>query len=140
MEAVEVVESPVEQIRFPEMRTEVVLAVRSLSDPDYQQRVWIRGEYPRENFHDNFTENVHVLFDDVVVLPDPQVGVGAVLYPDEVDAMKALGEVLDPLIDELGNVDDAAYLAHPKWAEVVHRAKNAYQVLHANDNQHSTDD
>lgn len=139
MEAVEVVEPPVEQIRYPNFRAELVYAVRALSDPDYQQRVWVHGEVPAEGRYD-FTHSVHILFDDMSVLPDPQIGVGAVLYPDEVDVMKALGEVLDPLIDELGNVNDAAYLAHPKWAEVVRRAKNAYQVLNANDNQHSTED
>ncbi|MGI8307131.1 hypothetical protein [Saccharopolyspora hattusasensis] len=33
----EIVEPPVEPIRYPEMRSEVVDAVKSLSDPDYQR-------------------------------------------------------------------------------------------------------
>ncbi|GGI76806.1 hypothetical protein GCM10011581_12400 [Saccharopolyspora subtropica] len=133
MEDVEAVESPVDPIRFPDMRAEVVLAVKSLADPDYQQRVWIRHEYPHEGFYDDFTQNVHILFDDTCVLPEPHQRVGSVLFPNEVDVMKALGDVLDPLIDELGDASDAQYLAHPQWTEVVHRASNAYQVLHAND-------
>lgn len=140
MEAVEVVESSVEQIRYPNFRAELVQAVRALSDPDYQQRVWVEGEVPAAGRYD-FTHCIHILFDDMSVLPEPEKGsVGAVIYPNEVDAMKALGGVLDPLIDELsGTATDAAYLTHSKWAEVMRRAKNAYQVLRANDDQHSTD-
>ncbi|MBB5157350.1 SCO4402 family protein [Saccharopolyspora phatthalungensis] len=133
MEAVEVVESPVEPVRYPSMRAEIVLAVKALSDPDYQQRVWIRRQYPHENFYDDFTQNAHILFDDTCVLPDPETGVGDVLYPDEVGVLRALGEVLDPLINELGNVSDERYLQHPQWAEVLRRSERAYRVLSQND-------
>lgn len=126
-------EKAVEPIRYPDMRAEVVGAVKALADPDYQQRVWIRQEFPHENFYDDFTQKAHILFDDVLVLPEPESAVGDVLYPNEVDALRALGEVLDPLIDELGEAPDARYLDHPQWAEVIRKAENAYRVLSNND-------
>ena len=135
METVEIVESAVESLQYPDMRAEVVDAVRSLADPSYQQRVWIRREYPEEGFYDDLTTNVNILFDDVCVLPEPEQRVGVVLYPSEVGVMKELGDVLDPLIDELGDVSDARYLEHPQWAEVVRRAQRAYEVLHQNDSK-----
>lgn len=133
MEAVEIVEPPVDPLRYPEMRAEVIDAVTSLADPDYQQKVWIRREYPQPGFYDDLTTNINILFDDVCVLPDPQTRVGIVLHPNEVDAMKALSNVLDPLIDELGDAPDTQYLNHPQWTTVVTTARQARQTLIHND-------
>ncbi|WP_143061026.1 SCO4402 family protein [Saccharopolyspora shandongensis] len=135
MEAVEIVEPPVESIRYPEMRAEVIDAVRSLSDLDYQRRVWIRHEYPQDGFYDDLTTNVNILFDDTCVLPEPEQRVGVVLHFSEVEAIKALGEVLDPLIGELGDASDGQYLEHPQWPEVVTRAQRAYQILSRHENR-----
>lgn len=125
-------EHSVASVRHPSMRAEVVLAVQSLADPAYQQRVWIRREYPQDNFYDDLTQNVNILFDDTGVLPDPSSAVGDVLYSNEVDPMATLNNVLDPLIDELGNADDSQYLDHPQWPVVVRTAQAAYAALHAN--------
>lgn len=125
-------EHSVTSVRHPSMRAEVVLAVQSLADPAYQQRVWIRREYPQDNFFDDLTQNVNILFDDTGVLPDPSSAVGDILYPSEVASMTALGNVLDPLIDELGNADDAQYLDHPQWSQVVRSAHAAYTALNTN--------
>jgi hypothetical protein len=114
------------------MRAEVIEAVRSLADPRYQQRVWIRHEYPHEGFYDDLTMNVNVLFDDTSVLDDPAKSVGVALYEEETEVMRALAAVLSPLVDELEDASDAAYLAHPSWATVVARAQAAYALLHRN--------
>lgn len=130
----EIMEPPVDAIRYPEMRAEVVEATRALADPEYQHRVWIRGEYPHEGFYDDLTTNIHTLFDDVCVLPNPHSRVGFVLYPNEVEALHALGELLDPLINELGDTNDAQYLSHPQWPEITNKAQHAYETLRSNDN------
>lgn len=119
-------------IRYPQMRAEVIEAVRSLADPHYQNRVWIRREYPHEGFYDDLTATVNTLFDDTSVLDDPAASVGVVLHQDETEAMRALAAVLSPLVDELAGASDAAYLAHPAWADVVSRAKAAYAALRRN--------
>ncbi|MBQ0923049.1 SCO4402 family protein [Saccharopolyspora endophytica] len=137
MEAVEIVEPAVTPLRYPEMRAEVIDAVTSLADPDYQQKVWIRREYPQPGFYDDLTTNINILFDDVCVLPDPRTRVGIVLHPSEVDAMKALGDVLDPLVDELGDATDAQYLNHPQWTNVVTAAQHARHTLMHSDEANS---
>ncbi|MEY8040070.1 hypothetical protein AB8O55_11750 [Saccharopolyspora cebuensis] len=126
-------EPAVTPVTYPEMRAEVIDALGCLSDPDYQQRVWIRHEYPTEGFYDDLTINVNILFDDARVLPDPEPRVGWVLHPTEVDAMRTLGQALEPLIDNLGEASDARYLEHPQWPEIITRARHAHQVLVHND-------
>lgn len=118
------------RIRYPELRHEVIRSVEALADREYQERVWIRGEFPREPFFDDLTLNVHILFDDVQVLPDPADAVGDVLRPNEVASLAALGAALAPLLDELGDVGDAAYLAHPAWDRVISAAQGALLELH----------
>ena len=93
---------------------------------------WIRREYPQDTFYDDLTQNVSILFDDTGVLPDPASAVGDILYPSEVTSMTALGNVLDPLINELGDADDAQYLDHPQWSHVVRLAQAAYAALNTN--------
>ncbi|MEO7261620.1 MAG: hypothetical protein ABI047_10255 [Jatrophihabitantaceae bacterium] len=90
-----------------------------MSDAEHQQKAWIRRECPQLDYFDDFTQNVHVLYDDCQVLPEPTSRLWSVLLPgDEVDRLRALGKVLDPLIDELGDAPDAVYLADPRWAAV----------------------
>ncbi|TCK20424.1 SCO4402 family protein [Pseudonocardia endophytica] len=133
MEDLAIMESPVETIRYGDFRAAVVDALRVLADPEYQERVWIRHEFPPGIKYDELDYRVHILFDDMVVLPDPEPAIGALIYPDEVDTLRALGAVFESLIDELGDVGDAEYLAHPRWTDVVRGAAEAYRVLHAND-------
>ncbi len=116
-------------VRFPEMRAEAVGAVRALSDRAYQDRVWIRRELPTPTFMDGLDLNVHILFDDTRVLPDPTPVVGVVIHADEVESLQALGDVLALLIDDLGDVPDADYLADPRWAQVVDAAVAALAAM-----------
>ncbi len=38
-------------VKYPLARWAVIEAVAALSDPEYQQRIWIRHELPHENYH-----------------------------------------------------------------------------------------
>jgi len=120
-------------IRYPGMRQQVLSAIDALADPEYQQRVWIRRELPHPDYYDELDLNVHILFDDAQVLPDPASAVGVLLHPDEVEPLGALGTVLDPLIDELDDQPDAVYLGHPRWGEVVRAAEAARSVMRAHE-------
>lgn len=121
------------EVRYPSSRLKVVHAVTSLSDRAHQERVWIQHRYPRPGYYDDFDLAVHILFDDMAVLPDPELTVGVYLHPDEVAPLRALGQILGPLINDLGDISDAGYLAHPRWPEVVAAAKEARQVMEANE-------
>ena len=119
------------EVSFPEMRAQVVSALESLSDREHQRTRWNTIDARRPNYMDNLDLNVHVLFDDCMVLPDPTPMVGAVVYAGEVQALRALGNILDPLIDELGDQPDATYLAHARWVDVLAAAGKALAVMRA---------
>ncbi|WP_328446524.1 hypothetical protein OG780_09315 [Streptomyces sp. NBC_00386] len=119
-------------VEFPDVRINVVAALESLADQNYQQRVW-RDRMPRADEKvDNFDLVVHVLFDDSRVLDDPEPPVGEVLASArEVRAARELAEVLGRLIDELGDVGDEVYLASPRWPAVVTAARSMLEEMRA---------
>jgi hypothetical protein len=118
-------------VSFPDMRENVVSAVRALADEVYQRRVWIDRDYPEEGYYDDFTMNLHILFDDTLVLEDPAATLGTVLKSrEEVDAMTVLAGTLDELLGTEGSARaDAEYLASPLWGAVVRAASAALDLL-----------
>lgn len=120
-----------EFVNLPEMRKEIISAVKALSDTDYQQRVWIDQIYPHADFFDDFTLNVNVLYDDTTVLDDPAAALGQTLANDtEVAAMQQLAGRLGDILDSVGrDADDLAFLQSPLWSGVVTAAQEALRVL-----------
>ena len=118
------------EVRFPEMRAEIVGAVAALADPAYQWSAWVRRELP-EGHYDEFTLRIHILYDDTQVLEDPDRTVGVYLKSqEEADAMRGLGHAIDSLFAELGTErSDEEYLRAPGWDLVVDAAKNAQRIL-----------
>ncbi|MDT0486992.1 SCO4402 family protein [Streptomyces doebereineriae] len=120
-------------VEFPEMRENVLSAVRALSDAEYQNRVWIRREYPHEGYFDDFSLNLNILYDDTLVLEDPALALGKVLRShEEVSVMAELAERIDLVLREEGSGrSDAEYLRSRHWAGVLIAASRAYSVLAA---------
>jgi hypothetical protein len=119
---------PVSSIRFPAMRQEVLSALESLSDRHHQATAWGRYDRGTEQY-DDLTLNVHILYDDCQVLPDPQKAVGTVLLPTETARLRHLYKALNPLLEDLGDSPDAVYLADPRWPCVVHAARAALDAM-----------
>ncbi|HEY8986486.1 MAG TPA: hypothetical protein VIU15_43810 [Streptomyces sp.] len=119
------------EVSFPDMRRNVVSAVRALADEAYQHRVWIDRDYPDDGYYDDFEMNLHILFDDTLVLEDPAATLGTVLKSrEEVDVMTILGNALDELLTAEGSErTDREYMASPLWGGVVHAAGAAYNLL-----------
>jgi hypothetical protein len=115
-------------VKFPEMRDQVIDSLRSLADSHYQWTTWGRYE-EGVNYYDDLTLNVHVLYDDCLVVPDPSNAVGAILYEDEVQAFGALHLALGPMLDDLQDASDAVYRADPRWPQVVNAAAAALVVM-----------
>jgi hypothetical protein len=110
------------------MRLDVLDALESLGDAEHQRNAWgVAGEGNRT--YDDFTLNVHLLYDDTTVLPDPRSRVGEILLPEDVAPLERLGARLGPLLTRLGNSPDAEYLSDPSWPAVVEAAKEAYSSL-----------
>ena len=85
------------------------------------------------SYYDDLTLNVHVLYDDMRVLPSPEDAVPSLLHAAEVLPLRAVDSALGPLIRELGDSSDEAYLADPRWPHVVEAAKAALAVMRACD-------
>ncbi|WP_433270847.1 SCO4402 family protein [Actinosynnema sp. CS-041913] len=120
-------------VEYPEMRAEIVGAVRSLSDPEHQRRVWVRREMPHPNYHDYFDLNIHILYDDTTVFADLSGAIGAYLRDEgEARALGALKDALEALFDKHGlKLTDEEYIGKPEWTAVVESARDALRVLTA---------
>ena len=119
-------------IEFPWMRSQIIDTVRSLSDPMHQCTKWGRYD-PIEHYYDDLDINIHILYDDTTVVPNPELSISSLLYESEVPALRALDTVLGPLIDDLGDAPDEIYLADPRWPSVIHAAANALAAMEANE-------
>lgn len=117
-------------VRYPDMRVNVIDAVRDLADPEYQWKVWVRQESPRDDFGFNFDFSLNIL-DDLRILEAPEETLGGVLRGrEEVDAMRTLANALNSLFDQLGtNLSDEQYITSPQWVDVVGAAKEALTAL-----------
>jgi hypothetical protein len=126
----EELESPVSRVvEFPQMRLNVVTALADLADRDYQERAWIRLD-PRPHELSNLDTAIHILYDDFIVLPNPEEAVGSILLPgDEVDYLRELGKVLDVLIDRYGDSPDAVYMADDLWEDVMKWSRLALAAM-----------
>lgn len=119
-------------IRFPEMRLQIISALRSLSDVQHQQARWGRVE-DGVNYYDDLSLNVHVLYDDCAVLPEPGAAVGIAIHSEEVPAFAELELVLGPMLDDLGDAADEAFTNDPRWPAVVRAAGEALAVMKRTD-------
>ena len=115
-------------VTYPEMRNEVIAALRSLSDPTHQATRWGRAE-KGVNYYDDLTLNVNTLYDDCQVLPSPEAAVPGVLLAADVPALRTLDDVLGPMIRDLGNRPDTDHLTDPRWPTVVAAAKAALDAM-----------
>lgn len=113
---------------YPQMRLEVIAALRSLGDPKHQRLQWGRWREGVE-YYDDLALDIHILYDDTGVLPHPEGATPAVLFPAEVSAFRALAAALGPLIDEHGERGEEVYLRDPRWASVIAAASEALAVM-----------
>ncbi|WP_446685533.1 SCO4402 family protein [Microlunatus parietis] len=113
-------------VRYPDMRAEIVAALASLSDVEYQRTHWLNPKSP-----DSLDQCVHALYDDAAVLPNPEASVGATVREVEVEALRQVDRVFGPLIDELGDVADEVYLADRRWPAIAASAEFALRIMNA---------
>lgn len=118
-------------IQLPEMRLQVISALESLSEPSRQVR-WGQVE-EGVNYYDDLTLNVHILYDDCMVLPEPGGVVPSVLLAEEVPAFLELERHLGPMISDLGDLPDADYLSDSRWPGVIQAAGAALAAMEACD-------
>ncbi|MFI2240924.1 SCO4402 family protein [Streptomyces chrestomyceticus] len=117
-------------VEFPERRDEVISAVRALSDPEYQRRVWVERAYPQSGFFDDFTLNVNIL-GDAGVWDYPRETIGCTLASvAEAEAMESLVARLEETLEGVGRESpDSDFLASCLWPGVVEAARSALALL-----------
>lgn len=122
-------------LEMPWVREEVVDILCTLSDKEYQQRVWVRKELPPGVKLDNFTLVVNVLFDDLWLYDNPQWMMSCFLYSQE--EMALVSKVIDALhsvLECLGaEATDQQYIESPQWPVVIKYSKNALLLFKDND-------
>lgn len=116
-----------EGVQYPAMRNEIVGALEALSDEDYQQKMWVEGQYPDPSFYHDFDMAVHTLYDDTGVGDGPRSQIGSTLRDEtEAQLIQDLLDALDPVLDqcddrttfeEIRNID--------RWPDVVSTAAAA---------------
>lgn len=117
-------------LEFPNMRLEIVEAVRSLADPVFQRRVWVDGE-PTGYEIEGLDQEITTLYDDTRAMDDPYGQIGITLRDErEAEAMQKLDRVLLPFYKSLPpHYDPATVLAMPGWKDVVATAQTTLAVL-----------
>jgi hypothetical protein len=119
------------EVKFPDMRSDIIAAVRALADSEYQNRVWIERRYPHEGYFDDFTNNVHILYDDTKVLENPEGSVGLFLRSqEEAVALVDLANAMNAMFLALGtDRSDIEYMESTLWDNVVKSAIAALKVI-----------
>jgi hypothetical protein len=121
-------------VEYPEMRVEVLRAIKALADPEYQWRVWVRHELPHPDYYDEFKLEINILYDDTRLLEllDEAV-IGDILRDErEREALRPCQVAMDNLFDKYGTkLTDEQYLVTPEWRAVVAAAQAALGVLEA---------
>jgi hypothetical protein len=118
-------------VLYPAMRNEVIGALESLSDPEYQQRVWVEKQFPSPTYYDDFDMAIHTLYDDTGIADDARSQIGSTLR-DETEArlVQDVISALDDVLAESGDdADFESVRASKGWPHVVSTAAAALSRL-----------
>lgn len=118
-------------VKYPEMRTELIQHLQALSDVEYQQRVWVLGESDGATEHDEFDYAVHYIYDDTRLATDPASTIGTILRSDEeAGTVSKLVDAIDMIFQKYGTkLSDAEYIQLPEWDAVLKAAKEAASLI-----------
>lgn len=124
-------EQAMSEIRYPEMRKELVSHLQALSDPDYQRRVWVEKGKEGGIEHDEFDYAVHFLYDDTQLAEDPRSTIGWILNDDsEAKLIESLVRTIEVIFEAHGTgLSDAQYIDLPEWGGVVNAARKALSII-----------
>lgn len=117
-------------LKYPNMREELLETLRSLADLEYQLKIWVNKEFPRENFYDDFF-NTFRFIEDMSLLTDPESAIGIFLKDEnEVQMTKAVAVALERVFDALGTeATDEEYISSREWSDVLKAASQAWQAM-----------
>jgi hypothetical protein len=130
-------------IRGPHLRSEVIGALRQLSDQEYQLTKWADPNYPHA-FWDSLLLCIYdTLFDVNEFHQNARKQIGVSLYDEEeADMIGKYCEYFLDLVDERigGDKPDSAYINHPEWSNIVEGAKGIYELMERKNEQFGYED
>ncbi|WP_107666838.1 hypothetical protein [Cyanothece sp. BG0011] len=115
-------------MKYPEMRQELLLSIKILSDLEYQKQNWLNNT---NGEHDCFDYVIHFLYDQASFDEDPETTIGLfVKNEEEIISIIKVIESLEKLFETLGtNASDSDYINSQQWRNVIINAKKALQIL-----------
>lgn len=118
------------QVKYPEMREELIDYIHGLGDEKYQYQAWVEDNRPSGG-HDELDYAIHFLYDDTDLADDPESMIGWVLTgKDESDVIASLVSALNAVFDKYGTeLADKEYIAKKEWVSVIDAAKKAEKIL-----------
>jgi hypothetical protein len=126
-------ESPVtDDVRFPMLRRDVLDAVETLANPEYQARVWRDRQYPGDGAYEGLDMVVHALYDDAQLHNGAGEAVDDLLRDEtEAGALDELMHAMDAVFAELGDADvsERKVLKASTWPGVIEAAQRALTAM-----------
>lgn len=118
-------------VKYPDMRLELLGSLRGLSNPEYQQRVWVEHQAWGSVEYDTFDNAVHFLFDDTALSKNAHAYIGDILLnTSEAERVATLIATLESIFAKHGvGLTDAQYMALPEWISVIESARAALAVI-----------
>lgn len=116
-------------LKFPEMRVELINSLQDLSDMETQRRAWGAYGAPTGTLDDA----VHFLFDDTNLETEPFEHVGLIFKnTQEAKVVHALIKELNAIFDKYGTeLGDLEYVGKPEWSNVIGSATIALKTCQA---------
>jgi hypothetical protein len=127
-------EFTVTDLKYPEMREELIDYLQSLSDREYQIRIWVNKNFPTPKYFDSLTMTLQLL-EDLGVFRDPEKLIGTIFKnQEEVTALARLSRALDFVFSLYGNdLPDSIYIQSSEWDDVISEATAALKTVRAAD-------
>lgn len=118
-------------LKYPEMREELLHAIHSLANAEYQLKVWVNQESQPGIEYDCFDFVVHFIYDDSELAEDPEGAIGLLVKnAQEVQLIKDVVRAINRFFDALGmEATDEEYISRREWPDVLETASQAWHVM-----------
>ena len=119
------------ELKYPDMRDELLEYLLGLSDIDYQIEKWIQYNPKDKIKFDCLNLVIHFIFDDTVLGEAPEKAIGFfLLNKREADAVRDVVRNLDIVLKKYGmDKEDSFYIQTDEWRSVLNASKKAYSLI-----------
>lgn len=103
-------------LKFPNIRSDLILLLRELADADYQKMINSNDPYKQFDIDEVF----HFFFDDTDLFADSNSCIGDILFDNhEAKFIDLITKRLNEILSDVGDKDRFSYIEHPLWKNVI---------------------